>query len=187
VRAFRRGETTIDEQLEIEGFDGTHKIILNSAAPIHDHTGNVTGVVVINQDITARKAAADQIQQLAFFDALTGLPNRRLLHDRLTQVLAAIARTAHHGAILFLDLDNFKDLNDSLGHTIGDLLLQQVAQRLTASVRAQDTVARLGGDEFVVVLENLGIEADQAAAQTRAVASKIQQALCQPYQLGTYP
>jgi diguanylate cyclase (GGDEF)-like protein/PAS domain S-box-containing protein len=183
-RAIGSGETTLNEELEIECLDGTHRIILNSAVPIRDGLGEIVGAVVINQDITARKAAEKQIEQLAFFDGLTRLPNRRLLLDRLGQVLAAIQRSGRHGALLFVDLDQFKDLNDSLGHDIGDLLLKHVAQRLTSCVRAQDTVARLGGDEFVVVIENLSVGADRAAAQARSVAGKIQQALSRPYQLG---
>lgn len=109
----------------------------------------------IFRDITERKRAEEQINNLAFYDPLTRLPNRRLLMDRLHQALISSARVGREGALLFIDLDNFKNINDTLGHDIGDLLLQQVAQRLTSCVRDDDTVSRLGGDEFVVVLENL--------------------------------
>ncbi len=183
ARAISYGETVLDEELEIECFDGTRKIILNSAVPIRDRDGSVIGAIVLNQDITERKAAEGQIEQLAFYDHLTQLPNRRLLRDRLEQTLAAVARSGQQGALLFIDLDNFKDLNDSLGHDIGDLLLQQVAQRLTVSVRARDTVARLGGDEFVVVLADLSDQAEEAATRAQQVGKKILAALGQPYRL----
>src|SRR5690606_17986434 len=120
---------------------------------------------------------------LAFYDELTGLPNRRLLRDRLAHALATSRRTQEHGALLFLDLDNFKDLNDTLGHDQGDRLLEQVAQRLAACVRASDTVARLGGDEFVVVLEELDANRTEAAARAESVAQKILDALNEPYTL----
>ena len=185
ARAIHDGETTLNEELEIDCPDGSHKIILSSAVPIYDHTDEIAGAVVLNQDITARKAAEDQIEQLAFFDALTQLPNRRLLLDRLGQVLAAVRRTARQGAILFIDLDHFKHLNDSLGHDVGDQLLVEVAVRLRGCVRARDTVARLGGDEFVIVLDGLSSETDRAAAEVRAIATKAQKALSRPFRLGT--
>ncbi|MBK1620365.1 hypothetical protein CKO42_18355 [Lamprobacter modestohalophilus] len=186
-RAILRGETILNKEVDIECIDGSAKTILTSAVPIQDNDGGIVGAVILNQDISARKVAENQIKQLAFFDALTHLPNRRLLLDRLNHALATIRRDGHHGALLFIDLDHFKDLNDSLGHDMGDNLLQQVAERLMQNVRARDTVARLGGDEFVVVLEGLSDEADQAAQQTRTVAEKVQQALTEPYQLGEKP
>ena len=134
-------------------------------------------------DITARKAAEDEIRHLAFYDPLTLLPNRRLLLDRLQQALAISARSKRLGALLFLDLDNFKTLNDTLGHDKGDLLLQQIAQRLATCVREGDTVARLGGDEFVVMLEDLSPSPGDAAAQTEVVGEKILAHLSQPYEL----
>jgi diguanylate cyclase (GGDEF)-like protein/PAS domain S-box-containing protein len=134
-------------------------------------------------DITRNKKDADEIYNLAFFDPLTGLPNRRLLMDRLSQSVAASGRTGQKAALLFLDLDNFKNLKDTLGHDFGDLLLQQTAQRLKLSLRAEDTVARIGGDEFVIILQNLGEEGFDAPAQTEAVANKILSALNQPYSL----
>ncbi|MGB4582797.1 MAG: EAL domain-containing protein [Rhodoferax sp.] len=134
-------------------------------------------------DISAHKQAQDRIELLAFSDPLTGLPNRRLLMDRLHQALAASARLGLCGAVLLIDLDDFKTLNDTLGHDKGDLLLQQVAQRLTTCVRAGDTVARLGGDEFVVMLEGLAEYPKDAASQAEAVGEKILAALNQPYLL----
>ncbi|NEX18172.1 MAG: diguanylate cyclase [Halochromatium sp.] len=186
-RAIHHGETTLNKEVSIEPVDGKTKTILTSAVPIQDSNGDILGAVLLNQDISSRKAAENQIKQLAFFDVLTHLPNRRLLLDRLSHALATIRRTGDLGALLFIDLDHFKDLNDSLGHDMGDHLLQQVAERLVSSVRARDTVARLGGDEFVVVVEGLSDETDQAVLQTRAVADKVQQALGEPYTLGGKP
>ncbi|MEQ1602717.1 MAG: EAL domain-containing protein [Methylophilaceae bacterium] len=140
-----------------------------------------THYVGMHTDITKRKAAEDEIKHLAFFDALTQLPNRRLLIDRLQQALVSSARSKRLGALLFVDLDNFKTLNDTLGHDSGDLLLKQVAERLTSCVREGDTVARLGGDEFVVMLENLSELPIDAGAQTEAIGEKILASLNLPY------
>ncbi|MDO8350605.1 MAG: EAL domain-containing protein [Gallionella sp.] len=153
---------------------------------VKDKNDNITNYVASLSDITVRKAAADEIQNLAYYDPLTLLPNRRLLMDRLNQALASSTRNGRQGALLFIDLDNFKILNDTLGHNIGDLLLQQVASRLTSCVRVGDTVARLGGDEFVVMLEDLNEQALDAAAQTEIVGEKILDTLNRPYQLASY-
>ncbi len=153
---------------------------------VKDEAGGVTNFVGTMTDITSRKVAEDEIRMLAFYDPLTGLPNRRLLLDRLKQALASSIRSEKYGALLFIDLDNFKDLNDNLGHQIGDLLLQQVAQRLSAGIRDGDTVARLGGDEFVVMLEDLSVSAQEAATQTKNVAEKILATLNEPYELADY-
>ena len=148
--------------------------------------GAVTNYVATITDITLSLAAADEIKNLAYFDPLTRLPNRRLLQDRLQQALVSCSRNGKEGAILFIDLDNFKDLNDAHGHEIGDLLLEQVAGRLITSIRQGDTVARLGGDEFVVMLEELSENALDAAEQVETVAKKILYNFNQPYQLGTH-
>ena len=148
--------------------------------------GIVTHYVGSHIDITERKAAEEEINYLGFHDALTHLPNRRLLMDRLEHALATSERIGREGALLLIDLDNFKTLNDTLGHQIGDLLLQQVAQRLESCMRDGDTVARLGGDEFVVVMENLAKHTLEAGAQTEAISEKIFASLSQPYQLETY-
>ncbi|MEN9395647.1 MAG: hypothetical protein RLZ81_177, partial [Pseudomonadota bacterium] len=147
--------------------------------------GEVTHYVGMLSDITVRKAAEAEIQQLAFYDSLTSLPNRRLLTDRLKHALSASRRNQSHGALLFIDLDHFKTLNDTLGHVQGDLLLQQVAKRLNACVREGDTVARLGGDEFVVMLQDLSANVTEAASQAEAVGDKVLGALRTPYQLNT--
>jgi diguanylate cyclase (GGDEF)-like protein/PAS domain S-box-containing protein len=135
------------------------------------------------EDFTERKANEDAINSLAFYDPLTQLPNRRLLMDRLNQALVATARSGRRGALLFIDLDHFKTLNDTLGHVKGDLLLQQVAHRLTACVREGDTVARFGGDEFVVILQDLGEQADEVASRCKAVGEKFFAVLNEPYSL----
>jgi diguanylate cyclase (GGDEF)-like protein/PAS domain S-box-containing protein len=150
---------------------------------VYDANNNVQQYVAQFSDITSRKTAEDEIKTLAFYDSLTGLPNRRLLTDRLKWALATSARTNKQGAILFIDLDNFKTLNDTLGHDIGDLLLQQVAKRLELCVREGDTVARLGGDEFVVMLEDLSEDDMEAASKTESVGNKILSSLQQAYQL----
>ena len=134
-------------------------------------------------DITRQRVSEDEIRRLAFFDQLTDLPNRRLLLDRLQHAQATSGRTGRHGALLFIDLDNFKSLNDTLGHSVGDSLLKQVAMRLLANVREGDSVARLGGDEFVVILEDLGQDLIEAAQQTEIVSSKLLAALNPSYWL----
>jgi len=150
---------------------------------VKDDRGTVTHYVGAQLDITERKMAEEEIAELAFSDQLTGLPNRRLLLDRLKQTMTASTRSGNYGALLLIDLDNFKTLNDTLGHDMGDLLLTQVAQRLTTCVRAEDTVARLGGDEFVVMLASLSKSEAAAAAQTETVGQKILYTLNQTYLL----
>jgi diguanylate cyclase (GGDEF)-like protein/PAS domain S-box-containing protein/hemerythrin-like metal-binding protein len=150
---------------------------------VKDQDDAVTNYVGIFNDITKSLEAEAEIKHLAFYDSLTGLPNRRLLHDRLKQALASSARSDKQGALLFMDLDNFKTLNDTLGHYIGDLMLQQVAHRLETCVREGDTVARIGDDEFVVILEGLSEQPIEAAAQTEAIANKILLIFQHPYQL----
>ena len=156
---------------------------LLTISAVRDERGVTRQYVALFSDISARKAAEDQVRQLAFFDALTNLPNRRLLTDRLTQALLTNKRSGHFGAVLFLDLDNFKPLNDKYGHAVGDMLLIEVARRLKSCVREVDTVARLGGDEFVVVLSELDISREASQTQALAVAGKIRHSLSQVYRL----
>lgn len=141
-------------------------------------------VIVYLRDISERKKAEIEINHLALYDPLTGLPNRRLLQDRVEQALLKTSRSKHHGALLFIDLDHFKTLNDTLGHAKGDDLLRQVAQRLSSSVREGDTVARFGGDEFVVVLARLSMDASEAAAEVKSMALEILNLLARTFQLG---
>ncbi len=136
-------------------------------------------------DISDRKQAEEKLENLEFYDPLTALPNRRLLMDRLRHAVASSSRSKRLGALLFIDLDNFKVINDRLGHDIGDQLLKQVSERLISSVREGDTVARLGGDEFVVLLEDLKTPHHEAASQTEVIGEKIMSMLNQPYQLAS--
>lgn len=167
----------------IQAIDGRLFPVHLAISAVTDQDGKLKNYVASFIDISLLKAAAEEIERLAFYDALTGLPNRRLLQDRLKHALAISARSGRPGALLFIDLDNFKMLNDTLGHDMGDLLLQQVARRLSACVREGDTVARLGGDEFVVMLTELGEEKHDALAQTEIVANKILATLTSPYLL----
>jgi diguanylate cyclase (GGDEF)-like protein/PAS domain S-box-containing protein len=154
-----------------------------SGEPMFDEEGVYTGYRGVARDITERKRAEAEIERLAFYDDLTGLPNRRLLVDRLHQAMAQCARFHTHGALLFLDLDNFKDINDTLGHEWGDRLLCEVGQRLSEGLRATDTVARLGGDEFIVVLHGLAGSPMQAAQEVETVALKILARLNQAFEI----
>lgn len=156
------------------------KVVQSSAA------GEPLRLVGTLMDITARKVTEEAIRQMAFQDPLTGLPNRRLLVDRLQQALLTSARHKRCGALLFLDLDKFKHLNDTLGHEVGDQLLQQVAQRILKNVRAIDTVARIGGDEFVVLIADLSDSLEDAKLQATKVGQKILASLNEPYDLGPY-
>jgi diguanylate cyclase (GGDEF)-like protein/PAS domain S-box-containing protein len=155
---------------------------LNSFYPVFDQHKQCEAVVVFAADITERKATAEEIYSLAFYDPLTNLPNRRLMQDRLMQRLKTSTRDNHHGALMLIDIDHFKILNDTLGHDVGDQLLVEVAQRLRSCIRESDTVARLGGDEFVVILDDLD-EGSLAATQAEAVAEKIQALLVLPFVL----
>ena len=148
-----------------------------------DDGGNVIGLRGAGISINKRKEAEAQIEKLAFYDPLTNLPNRRLLMDRLQQDLALATRHGHCGALLFLDLDHFKTINDALGHSFGDTLLQQVAKRLSKQLRAEDTVARLGGDEFIILLPELDQCSDLSAKQAQIVAKKVRENLSVPFDL----
>lgn len=150
---------------------------------VKDASGKASHYVATFSDITFKKESEDRINNLAFYDPLTQLPNRRLLLDRLKQAISSRKRSDTYGAILFIDLDNFKTLNDTLGHNIGDLLLQQVAQRLRGCVRESDTVSRFGGDEFVVMLDALSTDLGESLNQCETIGKKILTSLNQSYQL----
>ena len=149
--------------------------------------GEIIGYHGITREITERKRLEEQVRQLAFHDPLTRLANRRLMLEHLDQAMSASKRSHHHGALLFLDLDNFKSLNDTHGHSVGDLLLIEVAERLKACVREADTVARFGGDEFVVLLCELDTQPAEASEQAIAVAEKIRIRLSDLYVLQAAP
>jgi diguanylate cyclase (GGDEF)-like protein/PAS domain S-box-containing protein len=150
---------------------------------VKDEAGEITNYVATMQDITSRKIAEEKIHNLAFFDPLTKLPNRRLLNDRLNQAMAVSKHSGRYGAVIFLDLDNFKPLNDLWGHSLGDLLLIEVAARITTTVREADTVARFGGDEFVVVLTELDTDKFKSTNMAFIIAEKIRLSISKPFQL----
>lgn len=154
-----------------------------ASQPIYDVNGSFAGRRSSSMDITERKKLEEEVRQLAFYDTLTHLANRRLLTDRLAQAMAGSRRNGCYGALMFLDLDNFKPLNDACGHVVGDLLLIEVASRLKGCVREMDTVARFGGDEFVVMLSELSENHLDSVAQTRVVAEKIRASLAGTYLL----
>jgi len=159
------------------------QIFKSCFVPIKNKNGGVEKLMGITEDISERKHAEDLIRNFAFFDTLTQLPNRRLLNDRLRQAMLASKRNSHFGALMFLDLDNFKPLNDTHGHDVGDLLLIEVARRITGCVRETDTVARFGGDEFVIMLGDLDIDKTESVTQAGSVAEKIRSCLSEPYVL----
>lgn len=189
----------IDERklLFLSGRDGSH--VYTDEVEQRDHDGqpvwtevtthfarNEHGELIllgVTRDISERKKAEEQIRNLAFYDTLTQLPNRRLLQDRFNLVLSACRRNNRYAALMFMDLDNFKPLNDEHGHDVGDILLVEVARRITSCVREIDTVARFGGDEFVVILSDLDADKTISAKRARTVAEKIRQILGKPYQL----
>ncbi|MDO8249264.1 MAG: EAL domain-containing protein [Rhodoferax sp.] len=185
MRVLTQGERVEDEET-LPSRDGlqTHTYI-SVKLPLRHADGSIYALCGISTDISRHKKAEAAIHQLAFYDPLTQLPNRRFLMERVQQTLAASERGKQGGAMLFIDVDNFKDLNDTLGHDMGDQLLCQIAARLRACTRAQDTLARLGGDEFVVMLQALSPGPDEAAQQARQAAIKILKTIEAPYQLGT--
>ncbi|RZA31156.1 MAG: EAL domain-containing protein [Lysobacteraceae bacterium] len=163
--------------------DGHYVPILSRGFVTRDADGKAVRVSGTNTDLTERKHAERRLYELANFDHLTGLPNRRLLLEELDKALARSQRSGSIGAVIFLDLDNFKLLNDTMGHDVGDMLLRQVAERLRHTLRHCDQLARLGGDEFVLVLENLGDDTRMAVTEARHVLEKLQSVLTQPYHL----
>ena len=171
------GETWHSETLERHK-DGRLYTVKQTITPIRDASGEISHFITIHEDITAQKATEARIHRMAHYDALTDLPNRNLFYDRLQQAMSLSKRNDHYVALLFLDLDRFKQVNDTLGHAIGDLLLQAVADRLRACVRESDTVARLAGDEFTVILPDAKRREDVAL-----VAEKIVRAIAEPFSL----
>lgn len=180
---FAKRESFNDFHNLIVHANGSHMWMSTSGVPIFGSDGVFAGYRGSDVDITVRKLSEEKAEQLSFFDPLTKLPNRTLFVDRLKQAMFTSGRNMHHCALLLIDLDDFKTLNDSLGHEIGDVLLQHVAKRLLSSVRNGDTVARFGGDEFVVVLTELGENAQEAALMAESIGVKILASLREPYQL----
>jgi len=168
-------------EFDVIGLKGGRRRLETHAVPMQDNGKTVH--LAITRDITERKLMEEQVRQLAFYDPLTQLPNRRLLNDRLSQTMSAGKRNRLYGALMFLDLDNFKPINDAHGHGVGDLLLIEAASRLKSCVREMDTVARFGGDEFVVMLSELDVDKAESNSQASLVAEKIRTTISEPYLL----
>lgn len=181
---FLAGDTeSYQLEFSLQHCDGRYVPVLSRGFILRDADGRPTRVSGTNTDLTERKRTEQQIHRLAYFDMLTGLPNRRQLMERLGRILARPAPERQLGAMLFVDLDNFKLLNDTMGHDVGDLLLKQVTRRLHACVRGQDVLGRLGGDEFVALLDDLGRDPGTALQRAEGVAHKIRDVLALPYTL----
>ena len=181
LQSLSQGEQVTNKLVELLVPGGKMKWVLSSYLNLK--YGNELATLGWFYDITERKVAEERIRILAFYDTLTQLPNRRLLNDRLGQALAASKRSGRYGALMFLDLDNFKSLNDTHGHGAGDLLLIEVAHRINSCVRETDTVSRFGGDEYAVVLSELNSDKDKSIAEAGIVAEKIRVTLAEPYLL----
>jgi diguanylate cyclase (GGDEF)-like protein len=185
MQSYLEGKTAIYVvEYRLKCKDGSYKWILGRGMVVsRGDDGKPLRMIGTHTDITERKQMEEQVRLMAFYDTLTKLPNRRLLNDRLSQTMAANKRSGCYGAVMFLDLDNFKPLNDAHGHEVGDLLLIEAASRLKACVREMDTVARFGGDEFVVITSELDTDRTESAAQAGVIAEKIRSALAEPYRL----
>ena len=178
--AMRQDDTVgLGEDCLLVRRDGEESAIEDTSAPIHDSRGRVIGAVIVFHGVGAARAMSDRMSHLAQHDPLTGLPNRLLLHDRLGRAIASARRRASALALLFLDVDRFKRINDSLGHAAGDEVLQSIAGRLTACVRDSDTVCRYGGDEFVVLLSEVACSGDAAFSADQLLA-----AIAMPHRVG---
>ncbi|HRK39230.1 MAG TPA: EAL domain-containing protein [Burkholderiaceae bacterium] len=182
LKVLREGVRLSTEEIHREVDGKPERVWLSVKLPLRDSAGQVYALCGISTDITQQRQHLDEIHRLAYFDVLTGLPNRRMFAERLHEAFALARRTGRNGALVFIDLDHFKVVNDSQGHAAGDVLLKGVAQRIGALVRSHDVLARLGGDEFVLLL-SLDADPVYAAGQALAVAEKIRQALLQPFEL----
>jgi diguanylate cyclase (GGDEF)-like protein len=178
-----KGAASVNEEWVTFASDGHRELLETTKLPILHSNGHIIGVLGISHDITLRKQMEQEVHKLAYYDSLTQLPNRRLLGDRLLQSMAISKRTGNYCALMFLDLDNFKPLNDTQGHEAGDLLLIQVAERLIACVREIDTVARFGGDEFIVLINELDVDKSLSVTQANQISQKIRIALAEPYNI----
>ncbi len=179
-------KTGIRAESWFENLGGKRRYLIFDASPILDLKGNIVAVVETLQDITEQKIAEEEVKELAFYDALTKLPNRRFILERINLAIASSKRSNKYGALIFIDLNHFKSLNDTKGHDVGDLLLQQVAMRLKSSVREPDMVARIGGDEFLMMLDNFSESKLEAIKIIKVIGQKISQNLIQPYDLNGF-
>jgi diguanylate cyclase (GGDEF)-like protein/PAS domain S-box-containing protein len=184
LRVIEQGERVEEEETNRDTKGRVEHSYVSVKLPLRDADGCIYALCGISTDITKRKQAEEAIHQLAFYDPLTSLPNRRLLQDRVQQLLTTLPRNPQGAALMFIDVDNFKDINDTLGHDMGDVLLRQMAQRMGECIRAQDTLARQGGDEFVVMLVDLARQPEEAANEAQRVAQKLLSRLAEPYTLG---
>jgi diguanylate cyclase (GGDEF)-like protein/PAS domain S-box-containing protein len=183
IKLVLRERKVTNYELTARARDGRETVVSFNATTLYDRDRRLQGVFAAARDITELKRAEELILHLALYDSLTKLPNRRLLDDRLGRTMAASKRSGRHGALIFLDLDNFKALNDAHGHCAGDLLLVEAARRISSCVREVDIVARFGGDEFVVILGELDVEKTGSATQAGIVAEEIRAALGRRYVL----
>lgn len=181
AKAIKDGSDLYAAEMRLRHKAGHYLHVLSRGHILRDENGRAIRLSGTNTDLTERKTVEENIHRLGFYDPLTNLPNRRLMMDRLTHALLATQRSGITGAVMFLDLDNFKQINDARGHRIGDALLMQVAERISQSLRSEDTVARIGGDEFVVLVEDLGADLAHAALSAMAVAEKIRATMGKPY------
>ncbi|MGA7594381.1 MAG: diguanylate cyclase [Gallionella sp.] len=178
LRVLQNGETIQVEETSLNILTGVTEVFLSVKLPLRREDGSIHALCGISTDITERKDAEEHMKHMAQYDALTHLPNRALFEDRLHQAIAAAQRNKAHLALMFIDLDKFKPVNDTYGHGIGDLLLKEVATRIQACLRDSDTAARIGGDEFVILLPAI-----ESAADASKVAEKIRMSLNQPFAL----
>ncbi|MDD1625127.1 MAG: diguanylate cyclase [Methylococcaceae bacterium] len=183
IAAYASGQKTKTMEFRCMWPDGTIRYIEKQGNLKFDSKEKRNHLVGTAQDITERKLVEEEMRHLAFYDTLTNLPNRRLFNDRLTQTMATNKRSRRYGALMFIDLDNFKPLNDTYGHAVGDTLLIEAADRMKSCIREMDTVARFGGDEFVVMLSDLDADKDESTLQANKVAEKIRTSLSVPYRL----
>lgn len=183
-RVIDLGERVVDEEINTVAQTGEKRYFLSVKLPLRDSHGDIYALCGISTDITEHQEVQNELHQLSFYDPLTGLANRRLMIDKLNHALAGHIKTGYEGAVLMLDVDGFKIFNDTVGHELGDKLIQQLAQRINQSLRSTDAAARLSADDFMILLEDLSTDPEQALVDARDFAAKLQRILAEPYQLG---
>lgn len=183
MRVLRNGERVAEEEINTLDSDQREHVFISVKLPLRNPDNSIYALCGISTDITEHKQIRNQLHQLAFFDSLTGLPNRRLVMEKLDHAMASRLKTGHEGAVLIIDLDNFKTVNDTLGHEMGDLLLQLVAKRFERGLLATDTAGRLGADEFILIVEDVALNANDALTRVRDMADFLCQQFAQPFDL----